>query len=96
MEVVAVGAPRLGREVVPHEALHRVVEGADLGVLVGVGNDLGKDLEPGHEVALVLSGVFALDGESQQAKRVGLRCIDGERDRVDARHGKDLVAADAW
>ena len=94
MEDVVVAAVGLGGEIVPDEALHRVVEGRDGGLGHGVRQHAGEGLHAVDEVPFVLGRVDALDGEAEQAGRIGLAKIDGEGDRVDPADRKDAVAAD--
>src|SRR3954469_10651451 len=89
--VVAVG---LGREVVPHETLHRLIERGRRRQLVRVRNDALEDFHPVDEVALVLRRVVSLDREAEQARRVGVAEVDGEGDGIDTRHGVRAIAPD--
>src|SRR4029079_17926781 len=53
MKIIDIFVVALGREIVADEALHRLVVGADLKVLVGVRVDAFEHLEPEHVIALV-------------------------------------------
>ena len=93
MEPIGVRPPGLAREVVPDEALDRMLERGDDRRRVRRGHHAREDLEPGHEVALVLGRVDPLDGEAEQA---GPGCrvrVDAEGDRVRARDREDADSA---
>ena len=92
MEQVLVVAVRLGGEVVPHEALDRVVVGLDRRLLVRLRDDGREHLEADSEEPLVLRRVDALDGEAKQAFGVCVLGVDGERNRVRSGDGEDLKA----
>jgi hypothetical protein len=72
VEDVLVLVVGLGGEVVPHEALHRMARGLHLGLLVGLGNERGKDLEAEGVEILLGRGIAALDGKAQQTLGTGL------------------------
>ena len=72
MENVLVLVVGLGREVVPHEALHRMARGLHLRLLVGLGDQRGEDLEAEGIEILLGPGIAALDGKAQQALGAGL------------------------
>ena len=92
MKNVFVFARRLGCEVIPDKALHRMVERAHDRLRGWLRDDGREHFEAIHEVLLVLSRVHSLDSEAQQPGRICPGCIDGEGDGVYAADGEDLVA----
>ena len=93
MEHVGVRTPRPAREVVPDEALDRMLERGDDRRCGRRGHHAGEHLEPAHEEALVPGRVDPLDGEAEQA-RPGCRVrVDAEGDRVRARDREDADPA---
>jgi hypothetical protein len=93
---VLVGAPGLGREVVPQEALHRVLGGADLEVGLRLRDDRPEHLESGHDEPLVLGGIESLNREAEEPRLDrGGGGVDAERDGVHAGDGEDPKAADS-
>ena len=89
VEPVLVDVAGFRGEVVPDEALDRVVERAHAGALVRVGDHRLEDLEPRHVEGLVLGGVDPLDREAEEAVPGRIAGGDRERHRVHAGDGED-------
>ena len=92
MKPVRVGVGGLGGEVVPDEALDRMIPGAHHHVLGRHRNHRPEHLEAVHEVLLAGRRIDALDREAQEPGGIRAGRFDGERDRVDAADRVDDVA----
>src|SRR5262249_35497301 len=91
MENVFVDAIRLGREIVPHETLDRMIVGLDRCILVRLRDEGREDFKSKDVVSLVFRGVAPLDREPQQTFLVGIFGINTERDGIDAAYSEDGV-----
>jgi hypothetical protein len=94
VEAVFVDTVLFAREIVPHEALHRVVVRRDERLLIRLRNHRLEDLEAVDPVGLVRGWIDAIDREPEQTLRVGGRAVDREGRDVRARDRVDGVPVD--
>ena len=93
VEPVGVGAAGFAGEIVPNEALHRMVECRHRRVFGGRGQNGFENLEAVHEVTFILLRVFSFNCKAEKSLCIRSTKIDGKRNGIGTAYRKDTIAA---
>ena len=83
--VRGVGVGRIGR---PKKTLHRMIEGRELGLLLGVRDEAAEDLFAFERIGFAVA-LLAGEGEALEAGHFCLRQVEGEKDAASASDGEN-------